>query len=281
MQNQKITETKSPDHRSQRTINFQDTYTFTREGTVYVIKDFKHFIKNIDFSSLEAEMNAIDSKLIKANPDYEINFSKLDNTPDLFISQLKALPSSNLLSCNEIGEPINLQTMVEFRIKVASTTMFADHVIINKGKVSCTIHSVIWTDLSCIKQLYNTALIFNLITPTNNTREYFSRLINLQLDNTVLYVMVNATHLCLDNSNSYIICRKLSVNSSDVSNFNVMRTKHFSSLSTLLMRWVDTLNKKYSLEYFGNLYWTGLNSVLGILLFPNQLVVKSNFQISI
>ena len=124
--------------------------------------------------------------------------------------------------------------------------MFADHVIINKGKVSCTIHSVIWTDLSCIKQLYNTALIFNLITPTNNTREYFSRLINLQLDNTVLYVMVNATHLWLDNANSYIICRKLSVNSSDVSNFNVMRTKHFSSLSTLLMRWVDTLNKKYS-----------------------------------
>ena len=112
MEKQTITETKSPDNKSQRTINFQDTYTFSREGAVYVIKDFKRFTKNIDFSSLEAEMNAIDSKLIKANPDYEINFSKLDNTLDLFISQLKALPSSNLLSCNEIGEPINLQTMV-------------------------------------------------------------------------------------------------------------------------------------------------------------------------
>ena len=64
-----------------------------------------------------------------------------------------------------------------------------------------------WSDLSCVKQSMNIGLVMGLRTPFNNSREYSSYLVNMQLDNVVLYVVANVTNIWLDHSPcSYVIC---------------------------------------------------------------------------
>ena len=229
-----------------QTINTSEIFSVKSEGSVFLLKGFENFLKEIDFKIIEDELNRIDIKLSLANPNFHSNFEKIPNTEDLFMSQVKNLPAANFLFCSQVGDPVNLQTMIENRVKISHTTMFSDNVVINKDKISCTLHGVLWTDTSCVKQIYNVGLVLGLKTPTNNTREYYSRLVSMQLENSVLYVTLNSTHIWLDNTNSFIICQKQIDVSPKDSKFRSMRIKHYGALGQLLSKWLEHLSTKYS-----------------------------------
>jgi len=229
------------------TIKNTDIFSLNDEGYVILVKGYNHFRKDVDFKIIEEELNRVDIKLAKANPDFKYNFEKIEGLDVLFMSQFKNLPAANILACNTFGDALSLQEMIENRIRISKTTMFTDNVIINKERINCVIHGVLWSDTSCVKQIFSTALVLGLRTPTNNTREYYSSLVSMQLENSVLYVYVNETNIWLDNTNSYVICKKTVEVSNDEENFKSIRVKHYNVLGKLLSTWINHLSTKYSL----------------------------------
>jgi hypothetical protein len=159
------------------TIKNTDIFSLHDEGSVILVKGYNNFRKDVDFRIIEEELNRVDIKLVKANPDFKYNFEKIDGLDVLFMSQFKNLPAANILACNTFGDALSLQEMIENRIRISKTTMFTDNVIINKERINCVIHGVLWSDTSCVKQIFSTALVLGLRTPTNNTREYYSSLV--------------------------------------------------------------------------------------------------------
>ena len=94
--------------------------------------------------------------------------------------------------------------------------MLSDTFIVKKDKISCTLHELAWSDLSCLKQLLKIGLGMEIRPPFNDSRDYLSYLVNKQLDIVVLYVVGNATNIWLDHSPcSYVICSVLVSDAND------------------------------------------------------------------
>jgi len=226
-------------------ISSEDIFSIRDEGKVILVKSYTQLVKSIDFKTIENELNRIESKLAKANPDFKQNFMVVSENSEFFISQFRNSPAANFLACNAFGEAITVQSMIENRVKIDRELMFTDYIILNKEKILCMIHGVSWTDTMCIKQIFSTALVLGLKTPTNSTREYFSKLTSMQLENHVLYIYINASNIWFDNSHSYVICKKDSVTPNQKDSNKVMRVKQYSLIGNVLTKWVNQLNEKY------------------------------------
>ena len=86
---------------------------------------------------------------------------------------------------------------------------------------------------------------------TNETGQYYRKLVNMQLENTVLYLMANKTHIWLDNAPiSKVIC-VVGPESDEkaIDQFDVARKKHFSLLGKAMIDWTEYLSSRlYSLS---------------------------------
>ena len=111
-----------------------------------------------------------------------------------FQSQLKASPSQNMLTCHQHGRVLDMRTMTSHGIRLEDTVMLSDSFLINRDRMSCTILDAYWTDIHCITRLRDVGLVTGMKLETNETGQYYRKLVNMQLENTVLYLMANKTH---------------------------------------------------------------------------------------
>jgi hypothetical protein len=85
----------------------------------------------------------------------------------------------------------------------------------------------------------------------NDTGQYYRKLVNIQLENTVLYLMANKTHIWLDNAPlSKVIC-VVGPESDEkaVDQFDVARKKHLSLLGKAMIDWTEYFSSRlYSLS---------------------------------
>jgi hypothetical protein len=119
-------------------LSIKDTYAFVPEGSMYLSHGMQTFLKEIDFRSIQGEFFKLEEKIVKIDPDFQgICFEKLDSIEgNFYVTQIRATPAQNLLRCHQIGEVLDMQGLLSFRIKPDRTVMLADNFIVKKGSIS-------------------------------------------------------------------------------------------------------------------------------------------------
>ena len=234
-------------------MSVHDTYTFLHEGDLHVSYGSKIFLKKVDFDIIVHNLNAVEKKLISASPELSgIGMIRLNSVEGVFFqSQLKASPSQNMLTCHQHGRVLDMRTMTSHGIRLEDTVMLSDSFLINRDRMSCTILDASWTDIHCITRLRDVGLVTGMKLETNDTGQYYRKLVNMQLENTVLYLMANRTHIWLDNAPiSQVICAVGQESGEKaIDQFDVARKKHFSLLGKAMIDWTEYLSiRLYSLS---------------------------------
>jgi hypothetical protein len=151
-----------------------------------------------------------------------------------------------MLKCHAIGETVDAFMYISYKLTVDRTIVLSDSFVVTRNTITCTMHGVAWSDIGCIKQLANLGQSRNLKLPRGSSSEYYRALMNLKLDNVILYVMINGTHVWLDSSpRSYVACKIEDRSSADeVSQFEIARKKHYSKLGGSISHWVGLISQR-------------------------------------